>query len=157
MNDKIKTPDEYRAQAKQWRRDEQESWDRCDTDGFLSQWAYTRLAQRDNANADTVERGYAYADVLLSLEDGTVVSDETIQGQYGTSWLVNDEHVAKHGRFIHLSLAQNPVREAAHYAKKGVRRVMLRVTDLIVDRHGDVIANPQALAEGRYEVEEFEA
>ena len=45
------TADDYMDKAAMCREDEMESWDRCDTDGFLSQWTLQRLtyAYRDMA------------------------------------------------------------------------------------------------------------
>jgi hypothetical protein len=48
---------DFRAQASQHRADERESFDRCDTDGFLSQWASGINARVADANARIADNG----------------------------------------------------------------------------------------------------
>jgi hypothetical protein len=51
------TAQQLREQAAQHERDRQESWERSDTDGFLSQWASGLNAQLKRKQADLLEAG----------------------------------------------------------------------------------------------------
>ncbi len=48
---------ELREAAKQYRRDAHESFERCDTDGFLSQWAFGVTASQREREADLADNG----------------------------------------------------------------------------------------------------
>ena len=75
-----------------------ESFERCDTDGFLSQWASGIGASEWRLKASVIENGgYAEFQVLVDRE-GTIVSDRTFTNDYGTSWLIFDEHQNRLGR-----------------------------------------------------------
>jgi hypothetical protein len=64
-----------RANAQRQREAERESFERCDTDGFLSQWAHSIGAQKDDLAAKILEQGgYARFPVLVD-QDGEVVAD----------------------------------------------------------------------------------
>jgi len=52
-----RTPAEWRASAAECSRRSQESWERSDTDGFLSQWASDLSAQLYEAKARIAEAG----------------------------------------------------------------------------------------------------
>jgi hypothetical protein len=75
-----------------------ESFERSDTDGFLSQWAGGLTASKWRLKAGIIQNGgYAEFTVLVD-SGGTVVSDRTFTNQYGTSWIVMDEHQGRVGR-----------------------------------------------------------
>ena len=97
MENAIKTAAEYRAEAKEWADRERESWERSDTDGFLSQWASglsQRLAIR---RAELIENGRI--GYFVGLYDGDRrVAAKQIRGQYGWVWLLRDDEAAKYGR-----------------------------------------------------------
>ncbi len=78
-----KTADEYRAEATGHNRTAAESFERCDTDGFLSQWASGVNEQRANALARLAENGgRAYFEVYLD-EKGDPVPARSIRTKYG--------------------------------------------------------------------------
>lgn len=52
-----KTADEYRAEAAAHEAAREESFQRCDTDGFLTQWAHGKTAELARAKAKLAEAG----------------------------------------------------------------------------------------------------
>lgn len=67
----------------------EESFDRCDTDGFLSQWAYGLNAQEYAAKADILEHG-GCAQFLGLYRDGVRVPAKIIETQFGARWMLCD-------------------------------------------------------------------
>ena len=51
------TADKLRAEAAQCESDKQESFERCDTDGFISQWGFYWLLHEDEADIIRTRRG----------------------------------------------------------------------------------------------------
>ncbi len=92
---------ELREKASESRRRVQESWERSDTDGFLSQWAgdlsarlYTTQAQLVEANKQSDFAGL----YDVTGETPRRVAAKLIDGQFGQSWLLRDDEAAKYGR-----------------------------------------------------------
>ena len=52
LKDWSKKAKEYEVSAEKNQDRVRESFDRCDTDGFLSQWAMGRLSELDNAKKE---------------------------------------------------------------------------------------------------------
>lgn len=126
----VKTADEYRAMAQDSRRQSRESFDRCDTDGALSQWASDQMATRYQQNAQTVEAGGVAALALVELATGHIIAtaDEYLEGQYGWYYLIKDDAAAERvGRFITPSYAKDPATRDRNNARKGVREVTVMV------------------------------
>lgn len=115
------TPTEYREKAAEADRAAAESFDRCDTDGFLSQWANTITAQQHRLNADIVEQGGRSAFPALFDLDGNLVAAKFIPTRYGTAWglLASDDPDAAITGWVNRSKAQDPARRAATLAQKG--------------------------------------
>lgn len=85
------SPAEFTAKAAQHERDAAESFDRCDTDGFLSQWASGVNAQVARTNASIAERGgnaifwvYEVTDL-----DGNVLAFNRANTQFGFKLVVD--------------------------------------------------------------------
>lgn len=79
-----------------------DSFDRCDTDGFLSQWASGLVAQEQRREAQIVaDGGKALFPALFTL-DGTPVPARLVQTRYGTKFAVfaNDIDAVTHGANI---------------------------------------------------------
>jgi len=94
------TPDELRAKARQKERDALESFDRCDTDGFISQWSSGLSAERLYREAQLLEDGgLAEFPALFDL-DGNYVPARLIDGRYGECWAILDEAGDFTGEFI---------------------------------------------------------
>jgi len=87
-----------REGAKTSQQKEEESFQRSDTDGFLSQWAHGIGARLDNARAEILESG-GTAEFSRLFEDDREVPCREIEGRWGWSWmLLDDDDVAKFGR-----------------------------------------------------------
>lgn len=107
--------EELRAEAAQHEQDAADSFERCDTDGFLSQWASGINARLDRLRADVVEAGGigTFAkDVLVTL-DGEETDARLVKTRYGLRWRLDstDEW-----------LGHRPAREST-LASKGYREV----------------------------------
>lgn len=91
--------------ARDQRRRSQESFDRCDTDGFLSQWANDIGAELNRKKADILRNGGCALFPVLCDADGTVVADRVYRftntfAGYGTvrRWKLPEDLAAKCGR-----------------------------------------------------------
>lgn len=106
----ITTPDQLRAEAAQHEQDAHDSFDRCDTDGFLSQWASGQMAGLKRMQATIAERGGTYTFPALFDLDGNIVAAKLIDGRYGPVWgvLADDD---PSGRVVEWVTAF-PVRES---------------------------------------------
>lgn len=94
----MKTAAEYRAEAKECFDREQRSFERCDTDGFLSQWSANISGHLAEARADIAENGgNACLPVLVDAE-GELVPAKMIPTQYGSAWLLSPEAASRYGR-----------------------------------------------------------
>jgi hypothetical protein len=95
------TPEELRKLARQERDKREESFQRCDTDGFLSQWAYGLTAQEYDRQADINEAGgKAEFEGLFRRSDGKRVRAKLKEGQYGHYWMFCDMNDKPTGRFL---------------------------------------------------------
>lgn len=90
MNDK-------RQRAADLDRAAQESFERSDTDGFLSQWAHGIRAQQLRAQADIDENG-GRAQFPGLYEGDRRVNAKLVDGRYGLVWLLGDEEAERFGR-----------------------------------------------------------
>jgi hypothetical protein len=80
--------EQFRQQAAQHRADAQESFERCDTDGFVSQWASGVNGQVAERNAKIAQAGGVATFVrtrLLTL-DGQDTDARLCQTKYGAKW-----------------------------------------------------------------------
>lgn len=88
----MKTADDFRAEAAAHRQEAADSFERCDTDGFLSQWASGINARLADAKARIAESGgkASFERVILERTDGTPVEDaRVVNTRYGTKWRVD--------------------------------------------------------------------
>jgi hypothetical protein len=76
----------------------EESYQRSDTDGFLSQWANGLEAQRLHAQADIDERSGVSDFPALFGADGERIDARLIHGQYGMVWILDNEVAERFGR-----------------------------------------------------------
>ena len=77
-----------RQQAAQHERNAEESFDRCDTDGFLSQWASGMNAQLARRNAAIAEAGgnWTFERLQLVTTDGQPTDARAVNTRYGRKW-----------------------------------------------------------------------
>lgn len=109
--------DELRAEAAQMDAKAEESFQRCDTDGFLSQWALGIGAQKNRLQAGIEEAGgVSEFAALFDVETGERVAAKLIDGRFGLCWALCDEA----GEFIGEFVKAFPKRETT-MAKKGFR------------------------------------
>lgn len=113
-----KTAEQFRAEAAQHDRDAAESFERCDTDGFLSQWASGINGQCARANAKIAEAGGTamFAKTILLTIDGAETDARAVRTRFGKKWRLDstDEW-----------LPYMPAR-ASTLAKRGYREEELR-------------------------------
>ena len=76
----------HRTEAAQHEQDAADSFDRCDTDGFVSQWASGCMAQKKRLAASIAERGGVAEFAALFDLDGNLVAAKLIDGRYGMVW-----------------------------------------------------------------------
>ena len=122
-----KTAEEWREQARESRQRSAESWERSDTDGFLSQWASDEMARRYDFLATVAERGYLEVFAFVDLATGELIKGEQEQGQYGTYFRPFDRDRG----LIFFSHASKKATRDANNAKKGVREVLCHAPALV--------------------------
>jgi hypothetical protein len=123
-----RTAAEWREASAASYRARQESWERSDTDGSLSQWASGITGRLDEAKAELAENdGMMETRALFNL-DGTIASVHNGWGQYGEWWLLNDASAARFGKkFFSPSSANTAAKRYANDKKKGFTVGTVRV------------------------------
>jgi len=108
-----------RAAAASARAAVAESFDRCDTDGFVSHWAGDLNARLYDTKADLAEAGgVAPFPALVDATTGEWVPSKLIDGRYGTCWAI----LGPDGKFTGEFVTAFPKREAT-MLRKGYREV----------------------------------
>ena len=92
-----KTAQDYRDMAKASRQRSRDSFDRCDTDGFLSQWC-SDLSAREYDRKATILENDGKAEFCGLYEGERRVAAKLINGKFGTSWLLRDDEAERFGR-----------------------------------------------------------
>jgi len=105
-----------------------ESFDRCDTDGFLSQWAHDQMQARYQQMARAAAEGNTVDSHAVFDLDGNLVTTQYRQGNYGPYWFI-PQNEGK-ARFFNESEAEKFTTRRRNNEKKGYRigSVRLRVT-----------------------------
>ena len=85
------------SQARECEERSRESFDRCDTDGFLSQWASDISARKYRLQA-TIERNGGLSDFWGLYVGDRRVAAKIIGTQYGVCWLLRDDEADHYGR-----------------------------------------------------------
>lgn len=91
------TAEQCRAAARECEQRAIDSFDRCDTDGFLSQWASGLTAQMHRLQAQVVEAGGVWEFSGLYCGRRRLAA-KVIRTAYGSCWLLRDDEAAKYGR-----------------------------------------------------------
>jgi hypothetical protein len=94
---------ELRAEAKAHADEARASFERCDTDGFLSQWASDLNAQLARRQAEILESGGVAEFPGLFNEAGQRVRAKLIDGRYGLCWALCDKRDKFTGTFVPFS------------------------------------------------------
>ena len=90
-SDRATRAEALRAQANDCDRKAAESFDRCDTDGFLSQWANGITGQQLRAQARIEENGgtMTFARTIVVDADGNDVGARQVHTRYGYKWRID--------------------------------------------------------------------
>lgn len=108
------TPADLRAEAAQHEQDARDSFDRCDTDGFLTQWASGLSAAKARRQATIVENGGTATFPAVFTVDGEWTPAQIIHTQYGARWMLLDSNGNRTGEYLPF----HPVRRTT-LAKRG--------------------------------------
>jgi hypothetical protein len=129
--------DTFRRMARECAQRAIESFERCDTDGFLSQWASDSMARYYRTCAELCDaHGMQERPALFDLA-GNLVSTRTIQSQYGTAWLTTEEHVRAGGsQFVSPSKARKGVTRYRNLKAKGYTLGTIRIRCGVFQRSG---------------------
>jgi hypothetical protein len=122
-----KTPEQLREMARDCYKRSAESFERCDTDGFLSQWASDQTARVYNYAAQLAENGWTEEFSALFDLDGNFVTDDLRETQYGAAWMIK---LPEGGvKWVNPSHAHKAATRRANLEKKGYRvgRISRRV------------------------------
>jgi hypothetical protein len=95
-----KTAEQLRLEAKAHDAEAIASFERCDTDGALSQWSSGLNAQRARLQADIVDAGGVAKFPALFTLDGEYVPAKRIEGQWGPRWMVLDADGNRTGEYL---------------------------------------------------------
>lgn len=143
------TAEEFRALAKQATEERAASWERSDSDGFLSQWASGVMANRYLDAAQVADDGWKVNRLALFF-NGKLASNDQRDGQYGFYWILNDEAAEAYGkRFYSPSKAKRGVRADR---LRGFTYGTIRVDAFWSSRKGQIFEDFTAIKEGRFEI-----
>ena len=90
LEDWSKKAKEYEVSAEKNQDRVRESFDRCDTDGFLSQWAMGRLSELDNAKKELCLKKGLHNFIGLYLGTRRIKAKK-IFTEYGATWLLHKD------------------------------------------------------------------
>lgn len=115
------TGDQFREQARGRSQAAEESFDRCDTDGFLSQWAAGQMSRVYDALAALADAGGEWTFTYLADLDGNLVNARAIPGKFGTCWMILDADGKATGKFA----PWHPAKEST-LAKRGYKEIEVK-------------------------------
>lgn len=123
-----KTAAEWRAEAEASNQRSADSWERSDTDGYLSQWASGVMARKYHACADLAELG-GVIEFQVPFVNGEVATQQLDQeGQYGRYWYLTRKAAEVVGkRYFTPSSANRSKTRRANNLKKGVTMGTIRI------------------------------
>lgn len=110
---------ELREMARGKDQDAVDSFDRCDTDGALSQWASGITADKYRLQADIAENGGMWPFPALFDLEGNLVPAREAYGQYGAFWSLLDADGNRTGQTFNESKAQSDKVKIRNDARKG--------------------------------------
>lgn len=77
---------DHTAEANRLREAAQESFDRCDTDGYVTQWAFGVRAQEEDLKAWLQSQGGKADFVALFDLAGNLIPAKLVEGKWGPCW-----------------------------------------------------------------------
>jgi hypothetical protein len=114
-----RTAEEWRGMASGNYKRAAESFERCDTDGFLSQWASNTVAREYELKAELADQGGMDTfRALFDLEGNRVYAHE-VETQFGYSWRLFDKETKETLGWFNESKAQKAETAVKNNAKKG--------------------------------------
>lgn len=118
-----KTPKEYREQAARHEQDAVDSFERSDTDGFVSQWASGVCAREDRLKAAVAENGGRWRFPALFTLDGELVAAKAVETRFGFAFgiLESDDPRSRFVSWFNPSEARSSDRQWTNDGKKGYR------------------------------------
>jgi hypothetical protein len=132
--------DRLRESAARLDREAHDSFERCDTDGYLSQWAAGLGAQKLRLQADIEDNGGVWQFPALFDLDGNPVRAKLVEGRFGRSWMLLDENGRSTGEFLRY----RPKKRDTHARKGYVEGSVLRPAK--ADLRGDNAISVRAVA-----------
>lgn len=128
--------EEHRRLAREADQEAYDSFERCDTDGFLSQWASGLTAQQHRLAAEIADAGGRRSFRALFDLEGNLVPAKEIPTRYGTAWgiLEGDDPHGAIAKWVNQSRARSATKRIRSMEAKGYRegRVMARARAAIV-------------------------
>lgn len=115
------TGEQFREQARGRQQAAEDSFDRCDTDGFLSQWAAGQMSHIYEALAALADAGGEWTFTYLADLDGNLVNARQIRGKFGPCWMILDDEGKATGEFA----PWRPAKEST-LAKRGYKEVEVK-------------------------------
>ena len=115
MTNTTKTAEQLRTESAQHIADAAASFERCDTDGFVSQWASEQMSGLKSRQADIAEAGgvWTFERLQLVKADGTPTDAREVNTRYGRKWRLDSTD---------QWLPWSPAREST-LGKRGYREV----------------------------------
>lgn len=86
------TADQWRERAVSSRKESRDSFDRCDTDGFLSQWANDQMSIRYEYCADVADNNGIIRATALFHNGELVERARLVEGRYGFVWVYDGDN-----------------------------------------------------------------
>lgn len=121
-----RTAAEWLEEAARCERQRQESWERSDSDGFLSQWASQQMAQRYRTLAEIAEAGGVYELSFLGDAEGNRIEGARyVETRYGWSWVYDTP--AGETVWFRESNHSNPAVAAKRNLEKGHQLLWIKV------------------------------
>lgn len=102
----------------------EESFARCDTDGFLSQWASSMTGRMHQMNAEIAENGGMAEFPALFDADGNLLPAKWFHGRYGMQWGLLKDFSDTRAPFVAYfvpSRARDDAKRIANNLAKGYR------------------------------------
>lgn len=98
--------EDLRRMARESHQRSADSFERCDTDGFLSQWASDITGRLLTLQAEINDNGGVHEFACLCDLEGRPVRAKNIRGKYGWVWAIMDEFGNFTGEFIGDGLSE---------------------------------------------------
>jgi hypothetical protein len=134
MTNHTDTAAAHLAKAAQHDQDAADSFERCDTDGFLSQWGSQQMGALERRQADIAAAGgvWTFSRLQLVTAAGEATDARLVETRYGAKWRLDstdqwlpvqpkrESTLAKHG-YREVTETEVAPAKAIHWAPAGAR------------------------------------